>query len=262
MPCYDEWDALFYLTWYQPSQINLAYTLARKIPVGKNPLRTGKGRLQVLDFGCGALAMQFGLALAGAKTLKKRGKCPRIAIVSKDESEHMRRIGKKVWCRFRQEIKDADRYPQLEELRQVCSTMKIRKGHKRTSAIRWLTALHVAYKENADDVKDELDERVGTWGPNVVLVTTHREAHKWTYSPHDLIYREHHEVLSDDDLAPFEGCLEATTKFRRCLHESYSGTIDHMTDSQAEERIAYYLSNPVRWKRGNLESTCRFFLRR
>ena len=42
MPNYgNEWVAVFYLLWYQPAQINLAYTLAQKVPEDRNPLLTG-----------------------------------------------------------------------------------------------------------------------------------------------------------------------------------------------------------------------------
>ena len=263
MPTYDAWDALFYLTWYQPSHIALAYTLARTITPSKNPLRTGKGRLQVVDFGCGALAMQFGLALAGAETLRKFSKRPELAIAYTDKSDHMPHIGEKMWRRFIEEIADTDKYPRLGDLRQVCSTMKIREGYGRTEATRWLTALHVAYEENVDAVKDELDEGVGTWEPDMVLVTTHPMADEWAYSPYErAAYQEDQKVLSADDLAPFDGSLEATTKFRRSLYDSYNGTIDRVADSQGEKLISYFLSNPVSWNPSHFESTCFLYLRR
>ena len=47
-PDYDcEWVALFYLTWYQPRQINLVYSYldCRKVELPE--------RLQVVDLGCG-----------------------------------------------------------------------------------------------------------------------------------------------------------------------------------------------------------------
>ena len=118
IPNYGEWDALFYLTWYQPRQINLAYTVARRIPKDQNPLLEGRGNLQVVDFGCGALAMQFGLALMAADTLENRGSYPRMAIVSTDSRDEMPRIGRQMWCRFVEEIDDARKYPELDALRQ------------------------------------------------------------------------------------------------------------------------------------------------
>ena len=93
MPNYDSWDALFYSLWYQPAHINLAYTLSKLIPREQNPLKSGSGSLQVVDFGCGALAMLFGLVLAATDTLQKLEALPRIAIVSEDTSQPMKNIG-------------------------------------------------------------------------------------------------------------------------------------------------------------------------
>ena len=100
MPDYDAWDALFYSLWYQPGHINLAYTLSQLIPHGNNPLRNGIGSLQVVDFGCGALAMQFGLALAAADALEEHQKLPQVAVVSEDDSEAMKEIGWSIWHNF------------------------------------------------------------------------------------------------------------------------------------------------------------------
>ena len=100
MPSYNAWDALLYCLWYQPSQINLAYTLARQIPRQQSPLRNGSGSLQVFDFGCGALAMKFGLALAAADTLEEFNSLPRIAINSSDTSGSMLAIGRLMWRHF------------------------------------------------------------------------------------------------------------------------------------------------------------------
>lgn len=263
MPTYDAWDSLFYLTWYQPSHINLAYTLARRIPVGVNPLRTGKGRLHVVDFGCGALAMQFGLALAGAETLKRRGACPKISIVSIDESDPMRSIGIKMWHQFVEEISDMDKYPRLKGLRQICSAMKIRKEHKAKAATRWLTALHVAYEENAEEVEDALDKKVKEWEPDVVLVTTHPMADEWVYSPYGrdrTAQQKQSEPLSTESLEPFEGSLEETTKFRLGLYHSYNTEIDRLATSRGERSISYYLSNPVYWNPRRFETTCHLYV--
>lgn len=264
MPVYDAWVSLFYLTWYQPSHINLAYTLARKMPAGKNPLRTGHGRLQVIDFGCGALAMQFGLALAGAAIRKKRGACPKIAIVSTDESDHMRRIGKKMWRRFIREIADEDKYPGLEDLRRVCSAMKIRKEHKRTEARRWLTVLHVAYEENVNAVKDEIDEEVLSWEPDAILVTARQMAAGWVYAPtaHSGYAEESEQTLTVDDLRPLEGTLNATTGFRKGLRHSFGVQIDRLAACKNEKSIAYFLSNPVYWTPMNFESVYHQHIRR
>ena len=84
-PDYDDpWVALLYLTWYQPSQVNLAYTLSRRILGATNPFLSGS--LQIVDYGCGALAMLFGLALAAAETHQKDRPHPKITVDLIDES--------------------------------------------------------------------------------------------------------------------------------------------------------------------------------
>ena len=62
-PEYNEWDALFYLTWYQPRQINLALTI---LPGLYEDARTDLGAnfsLHIIDVGYGALAIQFAMAI-------------------------------------------------------------------------------------------------------------------------------------------------------------------------------------------------------
>ena len=102
-PNYDDpWVALLYLTWYQPAQVNLAYTLGRKILEDTRPFLSGS--LQVVDFGCGTLAMLFGLALSAAETHRKDHAHPQISIDLIDQSNDMRRIGLNMWFRFVKEI--------------------------------------------------------------------------------------------------------------------------------------------------------------
>ena len=252
MPSYDAWVALFYLTWYQPSHVSLAYTLARSVPPDSNPIRTGEGRLLVEDFGCGTLAMQFGLALAGAEVLPRlKPKAPKILIASSDDSDQMKSLGEKIWRRFNEEIGKEDRYTELEELRRACRALGITKAHKYPSPtdIRWLTALHVAYEENAEAVKDAMDRRVSSWEPHVILVTARKMAESCMYAPTDhLEYAaEGGRTLSAGDIRPVEGVMEETTGFRRGLYDRYGEEIDCLAVSQGKDKIAWYLLSAVCW---------------
>ena len=92
MPDYNPWVALFYSLWYQAGHINLAYTLTQLIPFEDNPLSDSSDRLKVVDFGCGELAMQFGLALAATDALEKHRRVPQITVFSEDGSDPMRRL--------------------------------------------------------------------------------------------------------------------------------------------------------------------------
>ena len=183
MPEYDAWDSLFYLVWYQPAHINLAYSLTSKMPEEKNPLRDGNGSLQVVDFGCGALAMQFGLALAASDTLQRRSKLPDLAIFSEDASEDMCRIGQLLWERFLDEIDNEGEYTELDALRQACHELEFTNEFD-SSVTRWLTAVHVAYEENADIVGRELDSRVNSQKPDLIVVTANPNFIDTAYSPH------------------------------------------------------------------------------
>ena len=259
MPRYDGWDALLYLTWYQPSQINLAYTIARKVTKDKNPLRSGSGNLEVFDFGCGALAMQFGLALAAADTMKKHNTCPQIAVTSRDKNEPMRRIGEKLWCRFVDEIADEEKYPELNALRQVCAAMKVDK-HGNSTATRWLTVLHVAYRESAAVVKKALDARVRKKKPHMVLVTARPGFDGWAYSLDESAgYSRREKEFGLKDLKLFEGSFKETRDFRWSL---YTEKISDMDDalSQADRDFSkWYLWGTVSWCPNNYKSMCFFY---
>ena len=256
MPRYDQWDALFYLTWYQPAQVNLAYTLARTI-LQQQP--HDGGSLQVFDYGCGALAMQFGLALAAADRLMRRLPCPRISIATEDDSDAMSQIGDATWLQFIEEIV---KYPELEQLRRACSALTV--DGRDSPMIRWLTALHVAYKENHLEVAKELNDIVEKQEPNLVLVTAHPKSARWAYS-----LDEHPEYrraeCSDDSLGRVAielsaGKFERTFAFRRDL---YCETI--VTDSLSQKDkvlLGDYLPKSRGWRPGNFKSICRLYLRR
>ncbi len=258
MPCYNAWDALFYLTWYQPAQINLAYTLTRKVWREWNPLVTGSGRLEVVDFGCGALAMQFGLALAASDTFEQYSSLPEIAVRSEDSSDSMMRLGRKTWRRFVKEISNVDEYAGLDALRRACNAIECEDTDV-PGATSWLTILHAAYEETFETVKNQLDILVEEEVPDFVLATARPEAVCWTYSPDQRAgYRPSDTNLSANSLKPLAGSLKETTKFRRCLHNSYKGMIDSMADSQDERPIAYYLSTEVQWQPRDFKARCFF----
>ena len=47
MPVYDEWGAMLYVLWYQPSHINMAYTTALQLLGRDDPDRSGDWPLHV-----------------------------------------------------------------------------------------------------------------------------------------------------------------------------------------------------------------------
>ncbi len=95
MPNYDQWVAPFYLSWYQPGQINLAYSMITAIANAKGVF-TETGKLHVVDFGSGVLAMQFEVALAAADAIRDEQTIDEILIDSLDSITAMINIGMKL----------------------------------------------------------------------------------------------------------------------------------------------------------------------
>ena len=179
MPEYDEWVALFYAVWYQPIQINLAFTLTKKILKSNNTLSNGSGSLQVIDFGCGALAMQLGLALATAASYQGNNGTTdirqplKINVEFHDESEDMIAIGKKIWAAFLHEISSTEKYSNLDGLRYACYEIQngITDGDSVTDT--WLTAFHVVYEASNEKIKSSMTRLSDAHSPDLILVTSH-----------------------------------------------------------------------------------------
>ena len=265
MPQYDAWDALFYALWYQPSQINLAYTLARNIPESLNPLISGIGHLEVFDFGRGALAMNFGLSLASSDFARKTP--PRIFVAGGDASESMQQIGWEIWDCFIEEMCEVKDYPELRSLRRTCFNMKVeRKGTAPTA--RWLTILHVAYEENFDEVGQNLSDQIKLQKPDLIIATTHKVSEGWLYCP-DLSLYEQNDSLSADIEATdlmFKGKFEKTTLFRKNLWHAKINTSDNHLSNEEKSFVKNYLTSlDTTWtaatKTKQFSAACRAYVR-
>ena len=222
LPQYGDWDALLYSIWYQPSQINLAYSLARKT---FNKLMTGQGdsnNHEVLDFGCGAFAMQFGLALAAADVVEEYNVVPRIGVIPCDSSEDMIEFGHDLWSEFKSEVGEFKNYKELYRLRQVVGRITL--GVLNTSAKRWLSALHVAYRDNHSKVKQHLKTKVKSFMPDIVLTTCHPMDQTFVFSPLELGYRDISIAYNNQGLAiPDNFQFKRIKTFREKVYEKIIG---------------------------------------
>ena len=150
-PTYNEWDALFYLTWYQPRQINLGLAIMRRF--------FSSNSLHVIDVGCGAFAVRIASAIAVAKKHSRHADI-NVTVQGIDRSKHMRRIGKVMWSAFESIV---DKKPQLSGLSHTCDAMTKSCGsydskdsyylssgaHTRVSSLHakcWLMAVHAVYE--------------------------------------------------------------------------------------------------------------------
>lgn len=149
-PAYNDWEALLYLTWYQPRQVHLVYSLLRRrFPYGYY------GPLRVVDVGCGAGAVQVALAILAAEAPF----VGEISVRGIDRSRAMRRLGKKLWAAFLAETIEGglDRLSEvINVMNRSCSASDYptwvassdRLAEESASGLSWLTAVHAVYEDN------------------------------------------------------------------------------------------------------------------
>ncbi len=237
-PKYNEWDALFYLTWYQPRQINLAFAIVRRFLSGKS--------LHVIDVGCGSFAVQIAVAIAVAKKHLRHTDI-NVTIQGIDRSKHMRRIGKMVWSTFKSIV---DKKLRLSNLSRTCDAMTescgsydsndwyYRSGaaHTRRSSSHgecWLMAIHAVYESNKHDVRRSLAAIRKKSTPALVVVTSHssKSGEAW-FAAGD----EFEEMTTQ---LPWSGNLPKTTAWR-------SDLLDRLP-KPPPNIVCNYLETPVQW---------------
>lgn len=167
MPAYNHWTTLFYLTWHHPNHVNLAYSMI--MATLKNTGKELPSDLYLLDFGCGTLAMQFGLALAIAD-LRDTQPVKSVRVRCIDDSEPMVRLGKKTWDRFGEL---AGENVELAVLSDAMNSITRADDPPVCGEERWLSAMHVVYKENKVDVKRDLALHEKRIRPHVGFITSH-----------------------------------------------------------------------------------------
>ena len=153
-PDYDcEWVALFYLTWYQPRHTNLVYSLLdrRSVELPRH--------LHVVDMGCGAMAVQFALAIFAA-TRDQGG--TRISPANIDNSWPMIAIGVELWNCFTKMIREEARgYRTPETIHQLDRvTTSISKEYRTFDSLD-------TYRRSFDEfIRAEADRRAAEDGSN------------------------------------------------------------------------------------------------
>lgn len=185
---YDEWDALLYLTWYHPRQVNLA--LAASWPFMDEPQP-----LHIIDVGCGSLAMATAIAIAVAQSdLPERD--VHIELHGIDPSGPMRAIGLRLLGAFSERCgKD----PELSRLGMASEQISRMSGYWRTldeyykseyahergiypSPNCWLTAIHAIYESNAVSLRKDFMTIREQSDPAYEVVTCHDVGYRYARS--------------------------------------------------------------------------------
>ena len=163
----------------------------------------------------------------------------------------MKSIGWSIWSQFTEEI---ERYPELRTLQRVCNEMKFHNEH-RTEAVVWLTALHVAYEENADEVESALADIIEKEQPNVVLVTTQGSSATHAFSAETYGYSNEGHVFFGT-VFELEGRFEAATQFRSDLYDDRIDLHPTMLLPAADDFVRNYLKrHPTAWTTPRFETS-------
>ena len=239
IPDYDEWDALFY-HWYQPSHINLAYSTIE----WANEL---SDQLHIVDFGCGALAMQFGVVLAAANAIEREQAITKIKIDSIDTSQAMVNIGQKMWEQLKREIGKDPNLGYLGRAYEVIHpTYKVipetiikisdieQVGFAQNSNF-WISAIHTVYDDNKDIVQQSLKSLVDRLNPDVCFASTHSSRENLLSEVWPFADNTYYGICPNYVQTQFYGELEKITQWRRRLNSKLP-------------KIHNYLNNAVTWK--------------
>ena len=175
-PSYDEWQALFYITWYQYAHVNLAGAILHKL-FECRPIREP---IHLVDLGCGAMATQLALTIYAAKTQETYNPPPRITVHNVDPSRAMRRIGQELFESVRVISR---RDSTLRHLSRSCDAILSRSmssdeeiGSIDQSTKRLLFAVHTVYETNKDKVKDSVERIQRKIKPNEMVMTCYEKS--------------------------------------------------------------------------------------
>ncbi len=243
------WVGLFYTTWYQPRQINLAYWTARKLI---KELKPAARAIEVVDFGSGSGAFSIGLACAladsGQESLIRD---VRMHCIDKRE---MYKTGGFLWPPFLRRLKQQNKtgstphfsFRPAESAFSSDDRVVISRDSNRDC---WLVANHVLYEEGIDDLKWDLMLLKQTLRPEVICLTgpTFKDALADQVCP--AREAEHNKTACSPRL-PRSGILPKITNWRRNLntnvltksHDFLNGTVEWTSarkDSSPFVRLAF-----------------------
>ena len=247
-PKYNEWDALFYLTWYQPRQINLALAIIRHFLATPQPLH-------IIDVGCGALATQVAMAVAVAESTAQSSDFESSEVHGIDPSSPMRNIGRLLWDELRSIIKKESKLALLHRAFEVMEENSLvydsltdyyRSGFDHQGGIYpsmncLLTAFHAVYESNANQLQQDFTKIRKNSGPAYEAITCHNVNL-------DVAKRIAHSDAREEIFSPdhfmFRGYLPKTKLWRCQLMEALPQT--HQINSK-------FLPRRVSWdpRQGN-----------
>lgn len=183
-PDYSDWMvAILYVVRYQLTHVNLAYSMigSKGEQAGSHPALASTGKLHIVDFGCGALAMQFGVALAVADALKQGQAITEVRIDSVDTSKPMIAPGSRIWEEFRDTVSRDIRFRALDA---ACDLIQehytthadYRSVQKMPDTDSWISAMHVIYQSNRHEIQAALSGLHKAIRPDTAFITCYGDS--------------------------------------------------------------------------------------
>ena len=246
----DPWVALLYVSWYQPGQINAALTAIKKMMQFRNNDQISSdqtGALHIFDLGCGALAMQFAVAVSIAESIEKGQNITEVHIDSYDPNKPLIALGKKLWHQFKAEVSND---PELKSMWEAISKIKF-KASTSPNVFRggnivsesWISAIHAVHSTNWQELKAIIDQVKERKAPQSEIYTSHsmREPLLSNISPASSGKRRCPE--NEVDLRWRIPEFPKTTAFRQQIYEQIMQLPDDF--SYPGKDILWYLGNTV-----------------
>lgn len=230
----DKWTAVFYLTWYQPRQIQLAYAALRALL-----RRAPRPPKYIIDYGCGAWAILIALALLmGEESQSSESGGKVIAVHGIDPNQPMRQIGRRLWKKFQGVVPGGPLRDVLDKMGRSCSCHASYDNFAKSHAAPvkgdcWLTAVHVVDRLNQDDLHAMFERVRRERVPAIELLTTDS-------SKQDQVRFFKGEVFDVRQTAWQDEELEMTTRWRRELGKRLGVHGDGNLTGP-------YLDNSVKW---------------
>lgn len=147
-------------------------------------LPTDNNHLQIVDFGCGALAYEFGVLLALQSSAMQRVGMD-VSVSLFEPHSAMLRVGMHIWRR----LLDLTGHDARIDVGGATSTVRVGSAtirlarisqfptiHPQPDAQRWLVAMHACYADSKCSIKRDLSHFQETLRPHVGLFTFHHAA--------------------------------------------------------------------------------------
>ena len=250
-PEYNEWEALFYLTWYQPCQINLALAIVRHFLAPPHPLH-------IIDVGCGALVTQVAMAVAVAENTAQSSDVASSEVHGIDPSSPMKNIGRLLWTELRSIIEEEPElailhrsFATMEEQSRVYESLKdyyrsgfYHKGDIHSSMNCLLTAFHSIYSSNMERLRQDFVEIRKNSNPAYEAITCHNFKLEMAKR---ICRSDASEKTLLHNCFMFHGTLTKTTSWRRQLRRQLMQEMSQNPILQNRQIIENFLYPEVLW---------------